>query len=74
MKIFLSKIDDIIQLNKTMQKCVGIVDLRQDHYVVNAKSLMGCFSLDWGSGVEIVCEKESDEEFVKNFMEEVKNK
>lgn len=68
MKLVINSISDLQNLNICLMSCSKQVDARQMHYVVNAKSLMGCFSLDWTTGVEVVTYCDRDFDILADFV------
>ena len=60
-KIFLKTLEDVKGFVKlAMDKDYGM-DLKSGKYVVNAKSIMGIFSLDLTAPLTLVCNTEADE-------------
>lgn len=65
-KILLSKITDVQDFVNVVQKYSFDIDLRSGKYLVDAKSIMGIFSLDLSKEIEMSIEVE-DEALVKEF-------
>ena len=65
-KILLSKITDVQEFVNTVNKYSFDIDLRSGKYLVDAKSIMGIFSLDLSKEIEMSIEVE-DETLVKEF-------
>lgn len=61
--ITLKSIGEAYEFNAILQKFMWQVDVKQDHYTINGKSLMGLFSLDLSRPV-ILDTKEDDDEMV----------
>ena len=73
MKVSLSKINDVKKFVEVMNDCPIEADLISGHYVIDAKSLMGIFSLDLSNPIEIVFhDRLSDSEYekIKEFVVE----
>lgn len=66
--IMLSSIDDVKNFVNLVSKCDFDVDLVSGRYVVDAKSIMGIFSLDLSKSIEM--QIHSDD--CAAFMEELK--
>lgn len=58
-EIMLSSINDVKEFVNIANRCSGEVDLTSGRYVVDAKSIMGIFSLDLSK--PIICQVYSDE-------------
>ena len=61
------------RLQQIAAKAKGKVDLLQDHYIINAKSILGIFSLDLNRPMTIRIYETEDEdllvrELVSNFI------
>lgn len=65
-KILLSKITDVQGFVNAVNKYSFDIDLRSGKYLVDAKSIMGIFSLDLSKEIEMSIEVE-DEALVKEF-------
>lgn len=65
-KILLSKITDVQEFVNAVNKYSFDIDLRSGKYLVDAKSIMGIFSLDLSKEIEMSIEVE-DETLVKEF-------
>lgn len=65
-KILLSKITDVQEFVNAVNKYSFDIDLRSGKYLVDAKSIMGIFSLDLSKEIEMSIEVE-DEALVKEF-------
>lgn len=65
-KILLSKITDVQEFVNAVNKYSFDIDLRSGKYLVDAKSIMGIFSLDLSKEIEMNIEVE-DEALVKEF-------
>lgn len=60
-KIFLKTLEDVKSfVTLAMNKDYG-VDLKSGKYVVNAKSIMGVFSLDLTQPLTLICDTEADD-------------
>ena len=57
----LNNINDAKELNRKMSKYVCNVSLRSDKYIVDAKSLLGIFSLDLSQPVTLFIEDDAEE-------------
>lgn len=69
-KIMLTTISDVQSFVNTMIKCPFDVDLVSGRYIIDAKSIMGIFSLDWSKPIQ--AEIHADPEECKNFIESLK--
>lgn len=56
-----------------VSKARGKVDLKQDHYTVNAKSILGIFSLDLNRSMELCIHEEEDEALLMPLVLEYLN-
>ena len=73
-KVSLNKMNDIRDFTNECAKCAFDVELRSGKYVVDAKSIMGIFSLDLSKPIECTyeCDCETFREALRRF--EVKEK
>ena len=65
---------DTQNFNKIAFRCAYDVDLQQGKYLVDAKSIMGIFSMDVGKTLVLVLHTEEEEELLKfqdYFKEEI---
>ena len=51
--VCLSSIDDVKQFVDAANRCVSEVDILSGRYVINAKSIMGLFSIDLAKPVRV---------------------
>ena len=68
MKTFNVKLSTIEEVKKFVTAATmfdGDIDLKSGRYVVDAKSIMGIFSLDLLSPIEVTVHSESCDDFVK---------
>ena len=73
-EVFFQTMSDIQNFNKTAFRCDYDVDLQQRKYLVDAKSIMGIFSMDVGRPLMLVLHTEKEEELLKfqdYFKEEI---
>lgn len=68
--ILLSSINDIKMFVNIVNKYEFDVDLTSGRYVVDAKSIMGIFSLDLSKPIQV--NVHSDDEIADKFVEEIK--
>lgn len=68
-QIFINSIDAVKKLNQEATKLNCDVDIVSGRYVINAKSIMGLFSIDLSKPVEIVVHDNLESE---NFFSKVK--
>ena len=61
-KLSLNNINDISKFNKAVSKLDYDVDVSSGRYLVNAKSLMGLYSLDLSEPIEILVDAENYDE------------
>jgi len=62
--ILLKSIDDVKDFVNTVSKYSFDVDLTSGRYVVDAKSIMGIFSLDLSSAIKVDIHSDDCEEFL----------
>ena len=60
-KISLNSIDKVKSFVNTVSQYDGEFDLVSGRYVIDAKSIMGIFSLDLGEPIELTIHDETDE-------------
>ena len=67
-KIKINRIDDIKKFINGCTKNFSVVDiwLRQGRQMINTKSILGVYSLDLSSPVEVTIDSD-DEEIIKDF-------
>lgn len=75
-EVFFQTMSDIQNFNKIAFRCDYDVDLQQGKYLVDAKSIMGIFSMDVGKPLVLVLHTEEEEEeellkFQDYFKEEI---
>lgn len=73
-EVFFQTMSDIQNFNKIAFRCDYDVDLQQGKYLVDAKSIMGIFSMDVGKPLVLVLRTEEEEELLKfqdYFKEEI---
>ena len=56
--IKLTAVTDVQELGKSVTAFNGDVDLRSGRYLVDAKSIMGIFSLDLSKPIEVIVDNE----------------
>ncbi len=66
-KIMLSSINDVKNLVNIVNKYDFDIDLISDRYVVDAKSIMGIFSLDLTKSIKVEAHTENSEEFLNDI-------
>lgn len=68
-----NKIEDVNKFsNLAVFKCPCEIDIMSGRYLIDAKSVMGIFSLDLSKPVEMVIHNESaDEAKVNEFLKEI---
>ena len=74
-KIKLETIDKIKKFVNVVQKFESSIDLKSGRYVVDAKSIMGIFSLNLSNPVNVVIHENDDideRDKIKEAMEEFK--
>ncbi len=69
-KIMLNSIDDVKEFVALANKCVFDVDLLSGRYAVDAKSIMGIFSLDLTKTQKLVIH--DDGEKADDFLDDIK--
>ena len=73
-EVFFQTMSDIQNFNKIAFRCDYDVDLQQGKYLVDAKSIMGIFSMDVRRPLMLVLHTEKEEELLKfqdYFKEEI---
>lgn len=71
--ITLEGINDVKKFVNVVSKYEFDVDLLSGRYAVDAKSIMGIFSLDLTKPIEMEIHAEEDDESAQNFLEEIKD-
>ena len=64
-KISLNSIDDVKNFVNIVTGCPYDIDLTSGRYVVDAKSIMGIFSLDLSKPIEVNIHNDSADDLVK---------
>ena len=71
-KININSIDKVKKFVNVLTKYDGDFDLVSGHYVIDAKSIMGIFSLDLSEDIELVIQDDTEQEEVlkaiKDFL------
>ena len=71
-KVNINSIDKVKKFVNILTKFEGDFDLISGHYVIDAKSIMGIFSLDLAEDIELVIHDAEDQdrvvEALKDFM------
>lgn len=73
-EVFFQTMSGIQNFNKIAFQCDYDVDLQQGKYLVDAKSIMGIFSMDVGKPLVLVLHTEEEKELLKfkdYFKEEI---
>ena len=68
-KIFLKEIDDVKEFVKIVMLVKYDVDLVSGRYAVDAKSIMGIFSLDLSSPIQLVAHTDDADKFLDEIKE-----
>ena len=68
-KILLSSINDVKKFVNIVSKYDFDVDLISDRYVVDAKSIMGIFSLDLSKAIKVEIHSDECETFLSELKE-----
>jgi len=76
MIITLSEVKDVYTLVKVAQACVGDVVVKQNKYAVNAKSILGLFSLDLTQPIELSLEQPmyNDVKKIEEFCKRIRGR
>lgn len=69
MKILLNTINDVKKFVNVVSKYDFDVDLTSERYVVDAKSIMGIFSLDLSKPIKVDIHSDNCDEFVAELKE-----
>lgn len=69
-KVILNSIDDVKEFVAQANKCVFDVDLLSGRYAVDAKSIMGIFSLDLTKTLTLVIHDDSEK--ADDFLDDIK--
>ena len=69
--VVLNEISAIKKFNNEVEKFESDIDLIKGRYVIDAKSLIGLFTLDLSTPVDIVIHSENEDE-IKRFYEAMK--
>lgn len=67
--IYLKTISDVKKFVNIVTKCAYDVDLISDRYVIDAKSIMGIFSLDLSKPIKLVTNGNEGEEILDELKE-----
>ena len=67
--IILSSINDVKKFVNVVSKCDFDVDLTSERYVVDAKSIMGIFSLDLSKPIKVNIHSDDCDEFLAEIKE-----
>lgn len=67
LKIKLTSISDVQNFVNAVSRYNGDIDLRSGRYVVDAKSIMGIFSLDLMQPVEMTVQGEGSDQLMKDI-------
>lgn len=70
--VLLNGIERVKNFNMITSKRIENVDLQSGRYVIDAKSIMGCFSLNLSKPVELLFHSE-DEDAFKQYLEQIKD-
>ena len=68
-EVFFQTMSDIQNFNKIAFRCDYDVDLQQGKYLVDAKSIMGIFSLDLDLPLELMADTEDEAAVEEAFRE-----
>lgn len=76
MTITLNEVRDVYELVGITQSCCGNVIARQGRYAVNAKSILGLFSLDLTKPIELLTEQpmRNDEAKIEEFCKRIRGR
>ncbi|MBD5384640.1 MAG: HPr family phosphocarrier protein [Ruminococcaceae bacterium] len=69
-KVILNSIDDVKEFVALANRCVFDIDLLSGRYAVDAKSIMGIFSLDLTKTLTLVVH--DDGEKAEDFLDDIK--
>ena len=70
-KAVINNVKNINEFNKAVQNFSYDVDIKSGRYIIDAKSLMGLYSIDLSNPVEIIVDDENYDEVykvVKDFV------
>lgn len=65
LKVVLNTIDKVKLFANDISKFEGDFSLVSGRYVIDAKSIMGIFSLDLSKALNLVCEDINEDDFIK---------
>ncbi|HIU02591.1 MAG TPA: HPr family phosphocarrier protein [Candidatus Onthocola gallistercoris] len=68
-KIMLPSIEDVKKFNMIVTRYTGDVDLVSGRYVIDAKSIMGIFSLDLGKEINVQIHGDAPEKLAEELKE-----
>ncbi len=68
-KVNINSIDKVKKFVNTLTKYDGNFDLVSGRYVIDAKSIMGIFSLDLSQDIELVLQGDGNDEVLKAIDE-----
>ncbi|MBR1629137.1 MAG: HPr family phosphocarrier protein [Lachnospiraceae bacterium] len=69
-KVNINSIDKVKKFVNILTKYDGDFDLVSGHYVIDAKSIMGIFSLDLSEDLELVLQNSTDQDEVLEAIKE----
>ena len=69
-KVNINSIDKVKKFVNILTKYDGDFDLVSGHYVIDAKSIMGIFSLDLSEDLELVLQNSADQDEVLEAIKE----
>ena len=69
-KVILNSIDDVKEFVSLANRCVFDIDLLSGRYAVDAKSIMGIFSLDLTKTLTLVIHDDGDK--ADDFLDDIK--
>lgn len=61
-------VDNVKKFVNIANQCKGKVDVKSDRYLVDGKSIMGVFSLDFSHELEVITENDDDLNLIKSIM------
>ena len=69
-KVNINSIDKVKNFVNILTKYKGDFDLASGHYAIDAKSIMGIFSLDLSEDIELVIQDDSESDAVIKSLED----
>lgn len=70
MRCLINSFDKAREFVIVANQCSGEIDVKQRHFIVDGKSIVGVMSLNLGQPVEVSCSDAKDELLLSEFADE----